>query len=335
MAEKNDSLKSHFCHDFFLLSTPFFYSIVMSSPVLSYKKPSGAKSRGTSSPQPNSPSLALPNSPPSKPNSPRIESSGAHAGRKVLSRRRALQDFYNIQQQEQDQKQQQEAAPESPKKNGNKLKLDLADPEQLQKFVQESSIKDILKLRNSITNDLNSHDLARKSIIYDNYYELIKLNQVLGDLTRTKTVVEPDSSSKALESLKIYTLSELAPKQTISDDYIENIFADLTMFVDEETSLYNKSFKEIVEDFQQDAMETESSSSVKPIVQEAVKFPSSVDKTQLVKEINVLLGNDSIKRDPELSQNYLDHIQKILKGLDHQKDELLILQLNELKRRFL
>lgn len=309
----------------------------MSSPVLSYKKSSSGRGGPNSNSQATSSPLSKSSSP--RINSPRIESSGAHAGRKVLSRRKALQDFYNIQQQQQEEQQGEQGKDEDSKSKEEEpvsdSKVDFSDPQQLNQFIKRSSLKDILKLRNSITNDLNSQDLARKSIIYDNYYELIKLNHVLGDLTKAKTVAEPDSASQALESLKIYTQNEQAAKETISDDYIEDIFTDLISFVDEETSQYNKSFKEVVEDFQLDSVDTDSVSSIKPIVEKPPKFPSSVDKTQLVKEINVLLANDSIKRDPELNKSYLDHIQTILKGLDHQKDELLILQLNDLKRRFL
>lgn len=78
--------------------------------------------------------------------------------RKVLLRRRALQEFYSLKE--------TEAQPS-------------VDVEEL---IKTGDAAELLRVRNQAAGRLNLHDLQKKLIIYDNYYELIKLNNVLSQL---------------------------------------------------------------------------------------------------------------------------------------------------------
>lgn len=329
------------------------------TPVLSYKKPSLARtSTGSRTPsQPNSPLLS----------SPRIPSQGSSSGtgRKVLSRRKALQDFYNIERQKQAENESNNQdndgtglginVGDEPLKTDaqtptilkrKQQNIDLKDPELLNKFIKENSIQDILRLRNSITNDLNSHDSAKKSIIYDNYYELIKLNQVLGDLSKSKpsdtnTSLAP-SSNHDLQNLELYK-KDKNNSHSITDAYIDTVFNDLSNFINEEADGFSDDFESVARRFQDDYTSSDSNASVKGIMESEdeiepgikanSKFPESIDKINLVNEISVLLGNDKTLLD-STKKTYKDSIQNILRNLDGHKDGLLILQLNEIKKKF-
>lgn len=299
--------------------------------VLSYKKPSTASSRQQSS-TPSHPSSPLPKSPVE---SPRIPS--ATTSRQVLSRRKALQDFYNIHHQEQDTHKEELASKPLISSSETKHNVNFNDPEELSKYMKSTPVEEILKLRNSITNKLNSHDLAKKSIIYDNYYELIKLSQILGDLSKPKSVAKEN----VLDGLGIFTNppSELHTKtKEINDHDLDSIFTDLSKFINEDVQQFNTEFETVVKNLQKDfdSCDNDSASSIKGIAEnpEIEKFPQSINKQQLVKEINLLLDQDPKNVKQESKSKILNDIQDILKLLNVHHDELLILQLNKLKLKF-
>lgn len=295
--------------------------------MLSYKKPSSASSRQQSS-TPSHPSSPLPKS---QFESPRISS--ATTSRQVLSRRKALQDFYNIHHQESQDTNIEELISSSETTNN----VNFNDPEQLLKFMKSTPVEEILKLRNSITNKLNSHDLAKKSIIYDNYYELIKLSQILGDLSKPKPVAKENT----LDGLGIFTNppNELKTKtKEINDHDLDSIFTDLSKFINEDVQQFNTEFETVVKSLQKDFDndDNDSASSMKGIAgnSEKDKFPESINKQQLVKEVNLLLDEDPKNVKQESKNKILNDIQDILKSLNVHHDELLILQLNKLKSKF-
>ena len=53
-------------------------------------------------------------------------------------------------------------------------------------LIKTAPIEEILKIRNDLSAKLNSSNQTKKSIIYDNYYELIKLSNTLSDLSTSK-----------------------------------------------------------------------------------------------------------------------------------------------------
>ncbi|CUM65633.1 uncharacterized protein PRCAT00003281001 [Priceomyces carsonii] len=271
---------------------------------LSYEKPSLKKNRDNS---------LIPSS----------ESVGDVTSRRVLSRRKALQEFYNLRQDKL-----KSTVPEDKSHidaEEDEIELKLKDDDSLSQYLKNTLIEDILKLRNSITSKLNSHDMAKKSIIYDNYYELIKLGQVLGKLDTTNPP-ESDNSLKTL-SLKL----DESRNETKNDDYIDNVLHELATFINNKAIHFNTDFETIVNENQffdsgKSVQDDKSASDY--------ELPNDIDRFKLVQEINFLLErNGSIL--PEVSKtNIVADIQKILKRLDNHNEELLIIQLNELKKAF-
>lgn len=157
---------------------------------------------------------------------------------KKESRRKALQEFYNLQ---------KEKEAISVEDNKSTQIYDTSDtinetgdpsletPEELQNYIQTSSIEDILKFKKSMVNKYNSNSLVKKSIIYDNYYELIKLNQTLDTLSK------PTPSPK-VSGLGIIGLDE----PTIDATYFDNILNDLNEFIKNESGAFNQPFEEVV-----------------------------------------------------------------------------------------
>lgn len=222
------------------------------SPVLAYKKPSReAKSqRGTPKPSPqplnthkfgSSESTLTPPTP-----STPIETS-----RKVLSRRKALQDFYRIQQsknggqgEETANLNEAEPAKESSEKESTEEALEdksyvdiLNDPEKFKKFLTESKSVELLQARNGAAGKLNLHDSERKAIIYDNYYELIKLNQVLSNLSGDKKqdkTIDDDLDAK--------------DKQTkdVTDEHVIKVLGEVSEFFSSTAATFNDDFASVV-----------------------------------------------------------------------------------------
>lgn len=298
------------------------------SPVLSYKKPSTSSSKQTSA-NPSHSSSPLPQG----------GQSASSTTRQVLSRRKALQDFYKIHQQDlQDDNKEDNLEKQSLRNTIEKpTGINFNDSDELSEFMKTTSIEDILKLRNSITNKFNSHDLAKKSIIYDNYYELIKLSQILGDVSKPKSVTR----DTALEGLGIFS-SQSPENQTktkeIKDNDLDNVFKDLSDFISGEVQEFNTDFESLVNNLQSkfSTLDDKSISSVEgiPDKPEIIKFPESIDKKQLLVEINLLLDKDILNLNQESRNQIFNSIQDLLKILNVHHDELLILQLNKLKSKF-
>lgn len=117
---------------------------------------------------------------PSPPPTPALQEllvTDAPATRKVLARRRKLQEFYHLEA----QKHEASAQP-APVTVDNCLEL-LDDPQRLAAYLAATPIEEILKLRNAVAHQVSAHDSTKKSIIYDNYHELIQLSHVLGELS--------------------------------------------------------------------------------------------------------------------------------------------------------
>ncbi|EGW30500.1 uncharacterized protein SPAPADRAFT_63319 [Spathaspora passalidarum NRRL Y-27907] len=244
----------------------------MSEPILSYKRPSSRESPASPAVPASSPN------PQSQSASPKVKH---HAGaRKVSSRRRALQDFYNISSDEPTTK---KSDPDS-----------LPSPEELNNIIQNSSINDILKLRNRITHTLNSQDSAKKSIIYDNYYELIKLSETLSDLSK--------GMHNEVNGLGIYE-----EKQESKEKFMDDVLSDLHDFINsEDTKMFNRPFEEILD------------------------VPQEVTSSKVLDEVNQLL-NIKGNLDEQEKEKVASQIDSLIEKLP--QHELLQLQLNKLKQR--
>lgn len=278
----------------------------MSSPILSYKKSKSLE--------------------PSRPSSP------AEGTRKVLSRRKALQEFYHIQEQSRNEESNKESNKhssnesinESNTTNNNTIETNptsndtediFKDEKHLNNYIKSTPIEDILKLRNTITEKLNSHDLEKKSIIYDNYYELIRLNQTLQNVSRT--------GDQKSETFGIDDSSDI-----VDEDYILNTFNELKDFVDDKAKVFHQDFSQVVKSLQEnydvdDGKDVDSNASIRGFVPEErpVIELGDVDKEKLVKEIDSLI----------LGKVKQEEIDDLVGKLDP-KDEVLITQLRGMSR---
>lgn len=256
-------------------------------PILSYKKgllKNSAKQTPLGTSLPLLPPLRSAMGSP-VPGTPTLGTPTLGSARKVSSRRKALQEFYNLQEAEARDSEAGNAGNAGKAENGDTdhsnvsnlqtenstqpelgigiitsgndaaKEIDaesLSDPAQLEKFVQTATVEDMLKLRNRAANKLNHHDVEKKSIIYDNYYELIKLSQVLSDL---------DEQAQTKNAI----FDDLDDKVAINDKYVENVLGDLNSFLRNEGSVFNQDFELVVENIRRTVDDADSVASVRGI----------------------------------------------------------------------
>lgn len=186
---------------------------------------------------------------PSAPSTPTLGSS-----RKVSSRRKALQDFYKLHQEKGEGT--HEAPASEPKEDEEKkteettLTADLNDPSSIEEFIKTASASQLLKVCNKASGKLNFHDSEKKSIIYDNYYELIKLNQVLSDLSgkeRKKPVLDEEQ------------------KDVVTDEHLQKAMDELTTFLNDKASRFNQDFTLVVNSFGTESRRSDSLASIQAI----------------------------------------------------------------------
>lgn len=200
------------------------------TPILSYKRGSRV----------NSPALSQE----SRVASPHIPSGSTGTDRKSL-RRKALQEFYNIKNNEAENTNgkiegsdhtgdvekttENEGAVDHDSKTTKKVPL-LQSDQDFNTYIQNHSIEEIIKYRNYVASKYNSNSLDKKEIVYDNYYELIQMNQAL------KRLLDPE---KAPEGLGI-----IAGEPEKID--IDGVLEDLDGFVRGECAKFTGDFKEII-----------------------------------------------------------------------------------------
>lgn len=158
-----------------------------------------------------------------------LTSTQAPATRRVLSQRKKLQEFYKLHTENQGQA---SSVIANEDQLLNRIQ-ELRDAEALARFVKESSAQDMLKVRNEIAQKLNYHDLEKKTIIYDNYLELIKLDQTLASVK--------DGHIEVLDKDKLL-FGNTDPKLKT----FHEVFAELQTFVSNEAAVFNQDFRSVV-----------------------------------------------------------------------------------------
>lgn len=265
-----------------------------STPQLSYKKPSL-----------NSPKVQSTSSFTQEANDSSPSATPVAATRKV-SRRKALQDFYKM----------EDAKKGEPKAIDSDSKVPTSEAD-LQEFLQTSSMEEILKLRNDVSGRQSSQDLEKKEIIYDNYYELIKLSETLNNLSKP--------------SLKKSAGLQIIQQDTISDTYVDETLQELSNFISNDATKFSDDFRNVLKNLNQN--EADDSASVTAIVDSKEPIPENIDRAKLIQEINSLLSAG--KHDSDLKQKMELEIHLILEKLDYKLEELLILQLNDIKNKLI
>ncbi|KAK6463897.1 hypothetical protein DFJ63DRAFT_311197 [Scheffersomyces coipomensis] len=314
------------------------------TPVLSYKVPSSQKGGSRVPSQTSTPILN--NSAPSTPNI---------GSRKVSSRRKALQEFYNISHDEDHpgsidsslKSDTQTLSPTQDRSNGDKsdilpktrtransTKLNLNNPEDVANFIKTGNIEDILKLRNSITNKINTHASEKKTIIYDNYYELIKLSQTLSDISNAMPLKE----EKELNGLGIFSENGADDSKAAinGEDYLDSVLSDFSNFLKNDAVVFDGEFEDVVKNLQSTISKSDSTASMNVIPDSNGNktLPDDIKIDELIKELDFLLDADTSSLSDEDKSKFVKSIDTMLDKLKSTKNELLILQLNDLKKKF-
>ncbi|KAI5967502.1 hypothetical protein KGF57_000342 [Candida theae] len=334
------------------------------SPILSYKKPSkdqaatatataASTSSATLTPRTSfSPSVSAT---PSNTSSPQLPPHTSQP-RKVSSRRKALQEFYHLQQQQSESNQEQNDKDKSDKDNvlntdtkPTKSEVepsDLKTAEDVEKFIKTSSTKDILKLRNKIQSQLSSSSQKKKEIIYDNYYELIKLSNMLGDLSESNKSIANIATQQDLQKIdslsgfKIFNQPSSndaeGSSQVSVDAYLDEVLNDLSNFNQTTIKKFTTGgFNKVLNRLNRYADRAESNASVAGIYNESTNGGGNVrddvvDKQDVINEIGYILNLPNRQLQEHERANAESKIDKILQST---KSEALKLQLNTIKSR--
>ncbi|EMG50248.1 hypothetical protein SBY92_003600 [Candida maltosa Xu316] len=292
------------------------------TPILSYKKPSANSSSQnlpspTSSSFPSTPILSQSSSPIPHQNAQfqqrtSIESPRTTTTRKISSRRKALQDFYHL----------NEGSTPEPSNPESIENIDISKLENIDGLIKNSPIEDILKLRNEITLKLSSSSQTKKSIIYDNYYELIKLNNTLSDLSTVKV-------NKKQPGFKFYDEDEedKGANEVTKEEYVDSVLDGLEKFVNSEGKRFNGSFSEVLDRLNTDsASDSASMVTIKGTEDEQLSKP---EKQELVDHINYILALSNKSLDDEAKEEAIKDIDNILSK--NSDNEVLTLQLTKIK----
>ncbi|CAN3376646.1 hypothetical protein DIURU_004434 [Diutina rugosa] len=210
---------------------------------------------------------------------------------KKTSRRRALQEFYNIDKKESSSE--SVVAESTPDPDPDPIPT----IDDIDTFVKTKPIQEILATRNRIAGRLNSQESQKKSIIYDNYYELIKLSQTLATLEKPSTKRQND-------------LSVTLDNAEVDDGYMDRTFASLQQFVNA-SPILGKPFGDVADNVSQ----SEARASVVAIAEEVEP------NQELADDISALLA---YKEDKELADAV---------GSLQAKSDVLRYELSQLSKR--
>lgn len=317
------------------------------SPILSYKKPN--KDQTTPTPRTSfSPSLSSTASNTASPQLP----SHTPQPRKISSRRKALQEFYHLQQSQSNQRKnnegengnnEQDKSTEETDDNSAKAEVQpssLKTAEDVEQFIKTSSTRDILKLRNKIQLQLSSSSQKKKEIIYDNYYELIKLSNMLGDLSESKRLisnipsVQDSEKIDSLSGFKIFSQTDdnNGPEVSI-DTYLEEVLNGLSNFNQSTIKKFTTGgFDDVLNRLDRTSDRAESNASVVGVYNDTTvdSIPDDVNKSDIINQISYIL--ELPNRQLEESER-VEAESKIDKIIESTASEALKLQLNTIKSR--
>ena len=132
---------------------------------------------------------------------------------RIKEQRAALKNFYKLKEDNEKEVKQGDSDGElgEPKiplihKNSSSFSIGGIDPSSIndmEEFIANESYMNILKVENRVLDKLNSAKSEIKSTIYNNYYELIKINNVLGDLLKPNdSEVYSDTITENLNTIR-------------------------------------------------------------------------------------------------------------------------------------
>lgn len=145
----------------------------------------------------------------------------------IKAQRAALQSFYKLSPNNEatgtETEEQNKSVPVMTHRNSSShsvVELDPSKIEDVNEFITTESYVNILKMENKVLDKLNSSKSEIKSIIYNNYYELIKINTILEGL------LTPREDNSHLESISD-NLAMIRENMEKSKSIDLDIFGDL------------------------------------------------------------------------------------------------------------
>lgn len=216
----------------------------------------------------------------------------------------------------------------------------LKTAEDVEQFIKTSSTRDILKLRNKIQLQLSSSSQKKKEIIYDNYYELIKLSNMLGDLSESKRLisnipsVQDSEKIDSLSGFKIFSQTDdnNGPEVSI-DTYLEEVLNGLSNFNQSTIKKFTTGgFDDVLNRLDRTSDRAESNASVVGVYNDTTvdSIPDDVNKSDIINQISYIL--ELPNRQLEESER-VEAESKIDKIIESTASEALKLQLNTIKSR--
>ncbi|KAI5963178.1 uncharacterized protein KGF55_002970 [Candida pseudojiufengensis] len=326
-----------------------------STPILSYKKPhkESTPSSNASTPRSSySPNLSSNSQFQNSNNQQQSQSQSQQPTRKISSRRKALQEFYHLQSQQASKNTTNETINNNDRNEPDEASITKTDAiessspskepkietiEDVNNFIKNSSIKEILVLRNKIQSKLDSSSQKKKEIIYNNYYELIKLSHMLEDITNSnkKLPITNIEKNNKLSGFKIYEEHDNDENDLNSaDKYINEVLEDLSQFNKNQISNFTEGgFKEVlkrINTVQNQDRHFSNSSMIGVYNDEQIDEISEEDKTKRINQLNYILSLPDKELSAEEQSKAESMIDQILKSSEN---EVLNLQLNTIKNR--
>ncbi len=319
-----------------LFQAPLY--IMTETSILSYKKPTSNKNSfpvpgsAPSTPilshsgSPAPPTIQLPVSIDSPRSSTLTTTNVGASTRKVSARRKALQDFYHL-----------NSNLDNATTDGNDTTHEgiskISNLNDIDNLIKTAPIEEILKIRNDLSAKLNSSNQTKKSIIYDNYYELIKLSNTLSDLSTSKPRKKSVSTG-----LKIFADDEDNGEDSgdknltelTKEGYVDQVLKELSEFASKEAPVFNGTFNDVLGKLKEQDESDNSSMIVLNDDKPTEKEESSEDIEKQISHINYIL-NLPLKtniNDTEREQA-IEYIDKVI--LDNPDNEILSLQLGKIK----
>ncbi|KAI3406771.2 hypothetical protein KGF56_000376 [Candida oxycetoniae] len=321
-----------------------------SSPALSYKKPrkdhisSSSSTPTTPILNTSSPNLSIASSTDSAVTDARHPHSvQQNTHRKISNRRKALQEFYHLQSNKQ---QETDAGSGTGLGTGENNSSTLKSPalrstaaavansnldhhkidtvEDIGKFIEDSSMVEILKLRNSLQAKINSSNQRKKEIMYDNYHELIKLSKTLSKFCESK--VSMSFQPECVDNLSGFKIFKQNSDSSVNDEidfdtYMDDSIKELTGF--NETRVKKMTlggFDQVLDRLIQDAAESDTNASIIGISDinggnDIVSHGDEEKPQVLANEIDYILGLPNMDLSEEEKERALSTIEKRLCSL--------------------
>lgn len=167
-------------------------------------------------------------------------------------RRKALKEYYKLKKQEKELQQSQNIVERKNSRQDVDSDTELSEDQPVKEIdLLNSDFKDLVKDTNRLTSSINLINSSIKNIIYNNYYELIKLNDFLKDLNELdlSTLIVQEQKEKTTKNDALTLLNDTLDQTNTSvkslkfEDYQGDGFTKLKSLMTEIEELDKKEVK--------------------------------------------------------------------------------------------